>query len=171
MTHLLGYRRVRWMLSAATVLGIALACPYRPMVVVGRSMEPTYPNLSVVLMREHVGPLHRGDVVVLKTDMGTIVKRVAYLPGDKIWQMNSRDEGWIDMSEVQPRFPMKAHSDEFRQATIPNGELYVLGDNSQNSNDSRMFGCLRTDQVIGVVMNPRPRHLPNYTLQMPPGVQ
>ncbi|XP_013140626.1 PREDICTED: mitochondrial inner membrane protease subunit 1 [Papilio polytes] len=89
----------------------------------GPSMEPTLESNNI-LLTEHVTPrLHRlqhGDIVIAKNPTNpkqNICKRVVGLPGDK----------------VKGYFPRKSH-------IVPRGHVWLEGDNSGNSSDSRVFG-------------------------------
>src|SRR5580658_9551830 len=92
----------KWVGFTFAIAGASYLQPYRPMVVVGRSMEPTYSNHSIV-MTEPILPsqLKSGQVVVIDMDTGPIVKRIAFVPGDKFLQILSENE-WIDLVYVRP---------------------------------------------------------------------
>ena len=129
-------------------------------VVRGASMEPTYQDGQVVLVRRHnmLHPaLHRNDVVLLQRDRGeVIIKRIYRLPGE----------------EVIPGHPYLIHSleprglkDYYEQVTVktpaglatryfvPRGYIAVLGDNPDVSEDSRFFGPVPVADVIGTVVD------------------
>ncbi len=101
---------------AFALTGVVLLQPYRPMVFMGHSMEPTYPNQSIVLTKPaEPGSLKHGEVVVIDLDSGPIVKRIAFLPGDKFLQMRSGDS-WLDMIYVHHYLATERH----RKANIEN---------------------------------------------------
>jgi signal peptidase I len=129
-------------------------------VVRGASMEPTYQDGQVVLVRRHnmLNPtLHRNDVVLLQRERGeVIIKRIYRLPGD----------------EVIPGYPYLVRasephglSDYYEQETVntpqgittryfvPRGYIVVLGDNPDVSEDSRFFGPVPITDVIGTVVD------------------
>ena len=142
--------------SSALILGVLFAQPYRPMVVVGRSMEPTYANHMVTLTQPvKASELRRGQVVVINMDYGTIVKRIAFLPGDKMNQGKVGNQ-WIDMVNVHPTSRSKKNVIPMRKVAVPPGEAYVLGDNQNVSLDSREFGFIREDQIERVLVDQRP---------------
>ena len=134
-------------------LGAAYAQPMRPMVVVGGSMSPTYANGSVLWTQPVDRPLRRGDVVVVETPHGLIVKRVALLPGDHRGQCQTSD-GWTDMTgfvmpHKRPRYV------RFRTIPVPAGTVYLLGDNTGLSHDSRDFGPVYEERVVRLLVDQR----------------
>ncbi len=148
-------RSGRRLFSISAGLGLLLSQPYRPLVFVGESMAPSYQNLEVAWTLPAQN-LHHGDVVVLRTSHGTIVKRVAMLPGDRIPQIYVGKQ-WSDLIDLNPARTASKHPHEFRTVTVPAGRVYVLGDNRMVSLDSRTYGLFSLDQIERVVIGPRPR--------------
>jgi type IV secretory pathway protease TraF len=84
-----------------------------------------------------------------------MIKRVAFLPGDRIQQVNAGD-GWYDLFGVVPgrrKTPML----KWRIKTVLPGEAYVLGDNRVNSLDSSTFGPVDISNIWGEVLDQRSR--------------
>jgi signal peptidase I len=142
--------------AIGAVAGLTYVQPFRPMVVVGRSMEPTYRNHSFVLtapVRE--ASLKRGEVVVIDLATGPIVKRIAFMPGDKIMQM-CLDNAWVDLLYVNPSFRRTPAQQKWRTFVVPAGEVYLLGDNQEVSYDSKQFGCVPMNRIARVLVDQRP---------------
>jgi signal peptidase I len=76
------------------------------------------------------------------------VKRVIGLPGDVI---EARDgHVYIDDHElVEPYLPRGTTTSDFGPIVVPPGHLWVMGDNRDNSSDSRVFGPIPESSVIG----------------------
>ena len=111
---------------------------YLTVTVQGASMLPTYPPGQRLLVRRWTasGALQAGQVVVLDDRPVGIVKRVAAAPGDPV-----------------PRDTVPALRDE-PGPRVPAGRLVLLGDNPEQSRDSRQAGYFRVDRLLGVVVRP-----------------
>jgi signal peptidase I len=134
-------------LACALLLGAAGWLRKRLLLVTvqGRSMEPALAEGDRVLVRRRSPTrIRRSDVIVLRRPPGAavvdvaeaaelLVKRVAALGGDPV---------------PADRFPrLAAHT-----PVVPRGRLMVLGDNPSMSLDSRHYGPLADDLVVGVVL-------------------
>ena len=119
----------------------------------GYSMEPTLhgqERLVIEKLSFHFRPPERGDIVVLRVpDYGKemLIKRVIGLPGDTISVENGHviingeplDEGYIN---GPPR-------GAYGPTIVPDDSVFVMGDNRNNSNDSRSFGPIPYDDIVG----------------------
>ena len=103
--------------------------------------------------------VHRGDVVVftrpakLEDPSGTepedLIKRVVAVGGDTVV---ARDGVlYVNNQPMTEPYVQKGagtfHLDE--AVTVPKGQVFVMGDNRENSQDSRYFGPIPTDTIIG----------------------
>lgn len=138
--------------TAVAVVGAAYAQPFRPLVVVGSSMQPTYREGEVLLTVPVEGAIKENDVVIVRRPEGTFIKRVALVEGDKYLQVRVGQE-WIDAIFQRPGNRDTAHV--LRYAAIPKGYVYVLGDNLKNSIDSRTFGPVPISQIQAKVYQGR----------------
>jgi signal peptidase I len=111
-------------------------------------------------------PRH-GDIVVFKTDgIGSLqtgsffVKRIAGEPGDhsriaegKLFVNDQRVALSNAMGEIVYYIPpLTGTLTPKTDVTVPTGCYFVLGDNSRNSLDSRYFGAIPRDNIIGQVV-------------------
>lgn len=127
---------------------IALGMSARVAIVRGDSMEPTYRDGGVVVAWRLHGSrdaLRAGDVVLVRLGHDTIIKRVAYMPGDTI-----RSPQAIAFARVRDYFepagpPMPGAIEPLR---VPDGTVVVLGDNRSISEDSRLFGPVPLRDVV-----------------------
>jgi signal peptidase I len=83
-----------------------LLCPFSIGVVQGSSMTPTFRPGQLFLLdrgyyRNH--PIQRGDVVVVRSNGHTMIKRVFAVAGDSIWLLVQADGGRIDRFIVDTR--------------------------------------------------------------------
>lgn len=106
-----------------------------------------------------VYPLHppqRGDVVVFEPPIGRTskpyIKRVIALPGETV---TFRDGGvyvngeLLEEPYIQGTATSWPNGDPSRQVVVPEEHLFVLGDNRNNSTDSRSFGPISSESLIG----------------------
>ncbi|MBC6938660.1 MAG: signal peptidase I [Anaerolineae bacterium] len=138
------------LLAAALYLGInAISARVR---VDGFSMEPTLQNGEYVLVSRlayRLGEPQRGDIIVLKypgEPKQDLIKRIIGLPGDKV---EVRDLHVVvnDQQLVEPYIAAApTYSGTWE---VPPGYLFVLGDNRNDSSDSRSWGMLPLENVIG----------------------
>jgi signal peptidase I len=168
-----GYKAIReWV----TVIGVALVIAFlvrgfvlQQFYISGPSMESTMFQDNRVLVNKLSYRLHdiqRGDVVVfdrVTTDgvavqHDDLIKRVIGLAGDTISisqcivSVNGKvvDEPYLnDYDLAQSNFDDRCRVPELEQTTIDSGQLFVMGDNRPQSFDSRMFGTIDEDLVIG----------------------
>ena len=139
-----------------------------PTVVKGTSMMPTYEDGDIVLVNKigkKISGIERFDVIVLEAPNGEIyIKRVIGLPGDHIAYENdtlyindeANEEAYLDVykkqlldnSPLTEDFTLQSVTD---YSTIPEGYLFVLGDNRRNSLDSRYasVGLVPMEKVFG----------------------
>jgi len=158
--QLIGFHSVLPTLLRAGVTCAALSTlyiqPYRTMVFVGSSMEPTYRGGSVALTEPvQEDALQHGMVVVINMDGGPIVKRIAFLPGDTITQVKVGTE-WLDMIYLHAADEKSTRNMKVRNFIVPPGRAYVLGDNQMVSQDSKAFGCVDTSRIERKLIDQRP---------------
>ncbi len=129
--------------------------------VVGLSMAPTLGDSQRYLLNRwvyHVHPPRRNDVVVLSDplDNGFSVKRVIAVAGDSVRlvggtvYLNGKklEEGYLPLGTST--YPSAgAHELEWK---CGQDEFFVLGDNRGNSVDSRTYGVVRRQRILGMVM-------------------
>lgn len=165
-------------LIAAAVCVVVLACvsPVRPGVVAGNSMTPSLRSGQMFLMSE-VSPrtqLARGDVVVLAHDGERLVKRIAGVAGEVLWGIDWKEpDGNPDLlltedqvEEAKEFLSRHPEVGEVVAVEVPAGHVFVVGDAVSWSWDSRQFGAVPLDEVIGRVI--LPRHLGDASTAVTP---
>jgi|GEM_PF-713747 len=131
---------------------------FRMGLVRGASMQPTYSDGQIVLVRRlnTLGrKLRRDDVVLVENGHDVIIKRVFLLPGDQL------DHSYPDVLSVSK---LRDLTDYYEQKVIgaqthyyvPDGYIVVIGDNIPVSEDSRVFGPVSVRDVLGVVVRSPP---------------
>jgi signal peptidase I len=132
----------------------------------GSSMQPTLIDGQRVLVnrfvyaRSSIGPFgdggyvfhgpQRGDIIIFHPptgDRNDFVKRVIGLPGDEVDIRNGQVFVNGDHVDYVDDYTQE-RTYEYPQ-TVPEGELFVLGDNRRVSNDSRSWGFVPREDVVG----------------------
>jgi len=121
------------------------------------SMVPTLEVDDRVLVNKlsyRLHDVHRGDVVVFErppNDPGGIrdlIKRVVAIGGDTI---ETRGDTLFvnDKAVNEPYVKTSSIGGAVTRRTIPSGQVFVMGDNRTNSSDSRVFGPIEQDTIVG----------------------
>lgn len=135
---------------------------YQRIYVVGQSMEDTLygapdskpSNIGGDFVYIFDAKPQRGDIVVVRKDDKAIIKRVIAIGGDKV-EVKSGKVYLNDKQLVEPYVSEDNNNNwsllKTCSVTVEQGEIFVLGDNRDNSWDSRDYGCLPESDLIGVV--------------------
>ena len=119
----------------------------------GDSMNPKYKNNDFMFLNKIIysfKPIRRGEVIVLKYRNNDLIKRVIGLPNDKIKVENGKL--YINNKEVKENYINSyTASYDFDEITLKDNEYFVMGDNRYNSYDSRNFGTITKNNIIGRV--------------------
>ena len=118
----------------------------------GFSMRPTLEDGEFVLVNKmsyRFGEFSRGDIIVFHFPVNPaedLVKRVIGLPGDHVLVQNNQ----VFVNGQLLNEPYISQAPFFSgEWTIAEGNLFVLGDNRNNSNDSKDWGLLPEEKVVG----------------------
>ena len=134
----------------------------QPFMVDGHSMDYTLADRERLFMWK-LGEVDRFDVVIINAPNNPekmYVKRVIGLPGDTV-EVNN-DQLILNGKALDEPY-LKAKQDEFNgnftsdftleqitgSTTVPEGKIFVMGDNRQNSLDGRDFGFVEIESVVG----------------------
>lgn len=128
--------------------------------VTGDSMSPNFQDKEQLIAEKvsvNFNPLKRGEVVILRHPLENdrlLIKRVIGLPGETIQLLNGFvyiNESPLDESYLAPG--TVTNEQNFLQDAvknqIPDNSYVVMGDNRARSTDSREWGYVRKDLIIG----------------------
>lgn len=155
----------------AVVLLISLC--FRHSVVSGDSMLNTLNDGDRLIISNLFYEPEVGDIIVFDDRSNEhyadepIIKRVIAVSGDRVRidatglvYVNGEliDESYAlfdfegDINKTPMGTPKKYYPEEMAEITVPEGEIFVLGDNRGNSKDSRTVGTIKEDSIIGKVL-------------------
>lgn len=157
-----------WDFGKVFFIALAIIIPVRfylfqPFIVTGSSMQPNFYQGEYLIIDEltyRFSEPDRGDVVVINSpadDKQFFIKRIVGLPGEtmiiangKVEVKNAENPEGKALKEDYLA-PSAATFGNFT-VTLPPGEYYVLGDNRIASSDSRFFGPIKEDAIVGRVL-------------------
>jgi len=140
--------------SIAIFCLLACGCLLQPVRHEGSSMKPAIGDGDKILINKPLGDLKRGDIVVFYFPEDTsksAVKRIIGLPGETLEIREGKifiNGQFLDEPYVDEKFnQIKATRNPVK---IPDGHYFVIGDNRDNSYDSRGWGTLSKELIYGV---------------------
>jgi len=171
MNERAGSRRVKknatWEWIKAIAIAVALAAIIRtflfaPFIVQGESMETTLHNNEKLVVNKAIYYLQDpkpGEIIVFHADQSRdYIKRVIAVGGDTVEMRNDQlfvngkqvDEPYLERKEERAKAKGEIHfTNDFPPVKVPEGHLFVMGDNRLNSEDSRFIGPIPVSSVVG----------------------
>ena len=116
----------------------------------GDSMQPTLKEGNFILIKKIDLNLDYNDIVVIKKNKNTIIKRLVALPGDKI-----KIDNYLYINGKKKNIVIKYPGITKDEISLGEKEYFVLGDNIQNSIDSRYseIGIIYEKEIIGKMID------------------
>ena len=153
-----------WEIGKIALVALLLVVGFRlfvfqPFLVRGASMEPSFHNWDYLLVDEvsyRFRSPERGEVIVFKfpnDPSQRYIKRIIGLPGETVQVQDGQVVVFHGGERVQLDEKSYTLSDTpgSIQITLPENEYFVMGDNRHYSSDSRSWGTLHKDLIIGRV--------------------
>lgn len=157
------YDIVSILLTAAIIITVFFIFFFRFSSVVGISMEPTLHGGDWVMLSQMKQKPEYGDIVVISqpNDFGeNIIKRVIATEGQVIDFNFKTGKVYVDGKELHEPYinnPTTNYYDLTFPMQVPEGYCFCMGDNRQNSLDSRSseVGFIRNDYILGEAVTAR----------------
>jgi len=157
-----GSRAFRWVIEVVVIVAAAFVLALlvqqfivKPFAIPSPSMEPTLVEGDRVLVNRlvyHFHPPHRGDVIVFhppgRPGSDPFIKRVIAVAGDTV----SVQDGVLYLNGVaqdEPYIKEYPIEGDYPETAIRTGYVWAMGDNRNNSGDSRVFGPVTLDAIMG----------------------
>jgi signal peptidase I len=159
---------LEWVKALVIAFGLSLLIRYllfTPIVVDGESMMPTLENGDRMIVNKigfEIGKPDRFDIVVFHaTEKKDYIKRVIGLPGDHVAYKDDQlfvngdaiPEPYLDKYKAEitsgtltENFTLEEYT---QMSVIPEGYVFVMGDNRLNSTDSRQIGLISIKDIVG----------------------
>lgn len=142
----------------ALAIVLILTSVIKPTIVKESSMEPTlYENHYLIInkLAYKTGEAERGDIIVFESELETqqgdkklLIKRIVGLPGETVTIKNG--QVYIDGQILEESYLKDGITPgEIIDCYVPEGQLFVMGDNRIVSIDSRELGCINEKTVMG----------------------
>jgi signal peptidase I len=148
---------VKIALLAGLTIGLVRYFLFKPFYVKGQSMEPNFYEKDYLIIDEisyRFREPERGEIVVFRAPMGKdfYLKRILGLPGERVKVEDSKviiynkdnPQGFV----VEESYLTEGTEGLINQ-TLSETEYFVMGDNRDESYDSRRFGPVESDDIVG----------------------
>jgi len=134
---------------------IASSFVFEPLVIAGHSMSPTIVQRDRILVNKLAYKSREpgiGDIIAFKVGWKRLVKRVVGLPGDVIEVKNGllyRNGETLAYEPYTILYPHHSNRQPYWSRTVQSRHVFVMGDNKLMSVDSRDFGTIPYQDIIG----------------------
>ena len=121
-----------------------------PVKVNGTSMNDTLNHGDTMILNKidvKVNQLKRFDIVVIETGDTYLIKRVIGLPNETIKYEDGKL--YINGKKINDPYYKNGNTKDFDNVKIPEDNYFVMGDNRNDSIDSRIIGVIDKEDIIG----------------------
>lgn len=148
----------------AAVCLVARLAFVTPFIIPSRSMAPTL-EVGDRIIGEHVTRDYEvGDIVTFTNPEDpdtTLIKRIVAVEGETVDLRNGKLYVNGEIRDIDgahgKSYPFEEHADNLDEnvtfpLTVPEGCVFVMGDNREDSADSRYFGCINTSRITSEII-------------------
>ena len=145
-------------IAAIVIVVLLLTFVFRLINIKGSSMENTLFDSDKVIITNFMYEPEVGDIVVIPEDNAyhsePIIKRIIALEGQEVYIDYTTGDVYVDGILLEENYTSSEIGKGYNNETdltvkVGEGEVFVLGDNRAVSYDSRAFGCVKADDIIG----------------------
>ncbi|HWO07628.1 MAG TPA: signal peptidase I [Candidatus Paceibacterota bacterium] len=152
----------------ATVVSFALVIPtrlyiYEPFVVSGAAMEPTYNSGDYLFINKLDKNFARGDIVVFRypgNETQFLIKRIIGLPSENV--EIKAGKVFINGQVLDESSYYNGDTQGDTSVILSSSQYFMLGDNRAESADSRMYGTVPKENILGSIFFEVPGLLKNF---------
>lgn len=127
-----------------------------PAVVDGNSMLPGLQDNNIIILNKldyKLNDINRFDVVIVNYNGEKLVKRIIGLPGEHVEYKDNNlyVNGFIISEDFNHETTHDFKLESIGYLSIPGDKYFVVGDNRNNSTDSRVLGLIDRNDILGSV--------------------
>ena len=141
------YKKQILFILMLTVIVLFRTFVLQRIIISGNSMSPTLNDGNVVWAWKNP-TLDRNDIVIIKKDGTLYIKRIVGMPEETVEIKNGK--AYINGKELQEEFD-EMESEE-QKIQLKENEYFVLGDNRNDSTDSRIWGAIGKEEITGEIV-------------------
>lgn len=141
--------------AIALALVVLFTCVYGLTRQSDASMSPSIKDGDLVaFFRLGSSDYQAHDVVVVEFEGETQIRRIIATAGDRV---DITENGLMVNGALQQEHWITQDTQRYQEGidfplVVPEGHVFLLGDNRSNSTDSRIYGCVDTEDILGRVM-------------------
>lgn len=148
-------------ITSLVIVFLVRAYIAQPFVVSGASMEPTFHTGEYLIVDQvsyKVGEPQRGDVVIFRYPVVPskfFIKRIIGLPGETVriegLDVFIKHKDQDEFTQLEESY-IEFEKDSFTETVLEDDQYFVMGDNRVASLDSRFWGPLGSEYIVGKAM-------------------
>lgn len=153
-----------WEIVKFSLIALLIVIPIRmfvaqPFIVSGASMDDTFHHNEYLIVDQlsyHLGEPARGDVAIFRYPQDPskfFIKRVIGIPGDTVivdgTEVSIKNAAAPDGFTLEEPYVDRMIPNGYHEETLGDNEYFVMGDNRNHSSDSRVWGVLQEEYIMG----------------------